>query len=131
MTLPQHFKNHGYHTQSIGKIFHGSGKPSKDPPSWSVEPQYDSCSRSEGSICLAKERSGKGLKRAAAESADVPDNTYSDGIVCDAAVPTLGGVATSRQPFFLAVGFRKPHLPFCAPQKYWDLIRPLEDPVAE
>ncbi len=41
VTLPQHFKNHGYHTQSLGKIYHGSGKPSKDPPSWSVEPQYD------------------------------------------------------------------------------------------
>ena len=41
VTLPQHFKNNGYHTQSLGKIYHGSGKPSKDPPSWSVEPQYD------------------------------------------------------------------------------------------
>ena len=41
VTLPQHFKNHGYHTQSLGKIYHGSGEPSKDPPSWSVDPQYD------------------------------------------------------------------------------------------
>ncbi len=41
ITLPQHFKNHGYHTRSIGKIFHGGGKPSKDPPSWSAPPLHD------------------------------------------------------------------------------------------
>jgi arylsulfatase A-like enzyme len=41
ITLPQHFKQQGYSTRSIGKIFHGSGKPSKDPPSWSEAPLYD------------------------------------------------------------------------------------------
>ena len=67
--------------------------------------------------------SGKGLKRAASESADVPDNTYIDGIVCDAAVNALEDLHHTAKPFFLAVGFRKPHLPFCAPKKYWDLYQ--------
>ncbi len=119
VTLPQHFKKHGYHTQSIGKIFHGSGKPSKDPPSWSVEPQYDSVRDPKLRYALPKNLQGKGLKRAAAESADVADNTYLDGIVCDTAISTLGALKKSKRPFFLAVGFRKPHLPFCAPRKYW------------
>lgn len=121
VTLPQHFKNHGYHTQSLGKIYHGGGKPSKDPPSWSVEPQYDTVRDPKVRYALHQNLQGKGLKRSAAEAADVADNTYIDGIVCDAALRTLTELKTSKRPFFLAVGFRKPHLPFCAPQKYWDL----------
>jgi len=121
VTLPQHFKKNGYHTQSLGKIYHGSGKPSKDPPSWSVEPQYDFVRDPKLRYALPKNLQGKGLKRSAAEAADVADNIYIDGIVCDAAIQTLAELKASQQPFFLAVGFRKPHLPFCAPQKYWDL----------
>ncbi len=121
VTLPQHFKNNGYHTQSLGKIYHGSGKPSKDAPSWSVEPQYDFVRDPTWRYALPQNLRGKGLKRSAAEAADVADNIYIDGIVCDAAIRTLAELHASKQPFFLAVGFRKPHLPFCAPQKYWDL----------
>jgi iduronate 2-sulfatase len=129
VTLPQHFRNHGYHSQSLGKIYHGSGKPSKDPPSWSVEPQYDSIGAPKVRYALPKNLQGKGLKRSAAEAADVPDSTYLDGIVCDAAVRTLGNLQKSKQPFFLAVGFRKPHLPFCAPQKYWELYERAKIPL--
>ena len=121
VTLPQHFKNHGYHTRSIGKIYHGSGKPSKDPPSWSVEPQFDFVRDPKVRYALPENLQGKGLKRSAAEAANVPDNAYIDGIVCDAAVAALAELQGRRQPFFLAVGFRKPHLPFCAPEKYWEL----------
>ena len=121
VTLPQHFKNHGYHTQSIGKIFHGSGKPSKDPPSWSVEPQFDFVRDPKLRYALQKNLEGSGLKRSASEAADVPDETYIDGIVCQSAVKALGDLNSSKKPFFLAVGFRKPHLPFCAPKKYWDM----------
>ncbi len=121
VTLPQHFKNHGYHTQSLGKIFHGSGKPSQDPPSWSVTPRYDVVRDPKLRYALPENLRGKGLKRSASESAEVPDSTYIDGIVCDAAIATLADLRTKKQPFFLAVGFRKPHLPFCAPKKYWDL----------
>jgi iduronate 2-sulfatase len=131
ITLPQHFKNHRYHTQSLGKIYHGGGKPAKDPSSWSVEPQYDTTRDPEVRYALPENLQGKGLKRSAAEAADVPDNTYLDGIVCDAAVKTLGELKSGKQPFFLAVGFRKPHLPFCAPQKYWDLYDREKIPLPE
>ena len=133
ITLPQHFKNHGYFTQSVGKVFHGSGKPSKDPPSWSVDPQYDFVRDPKVRYALEKNLAGEGLKRDASESADVPDGTYIDGIVCDAAIRTLTDLREKNQPFFLAVGFRKPHLPFCAPKKYWDLYDPasIPDPVTD
>jgi len=57
------------------------------------------------------------------ECTDVPDNTYTDGRVADLAIDALKGIASNpdRQPFFLAVGFVKPHLPWVAPKKYWDM----------
>ena len=123
VTLPQHFKNHGYQTRSIGKIFHGSGQPSRDPPSWSIPPRYDYVRDPQVRYATAKNLQGKGLKRAASEAANVPDSQYIDGIVCDTALQALKDFKQSQQPFLLAVGFRKPHLPFCAPQKYWDLYQ--------
>ena len=142
VTLPQYFKKHGYHTQSIGKVLHGSGKPSKDPPSWSVDPKFDFVRDPAVRYALEKNLAGKGLKRASSEAANVADNVYIDGIVCEAAMSALSELkgkhdrdsslavddnsqfqsnTDSKQPFFLAVGFRKPHLPFCAPAKYWSL----------
>lgn len=122
VTLPEHFRNHGYRTRAIGKILHGGGKPSKDPQSWSEAPLLDTSREAKVRYATAKNLVGKGLKRAASESADVPDGTYIDGIVCDAALTALNSLNDSG-PFFLAVGFRKPHLPFCAPKKYWDLYQ--------
>ncbi len=129
VTLPQHFKNHGYKTQSIGKIFHGSGAPSRDPPSWSFPPQFDHVRDPQLRYATAANLQGKGLKRAASEAASVPDNQYIDGIVCDTALEALKAFKKEGQPFLLAVGFRKPHLPFCAPQKYWDLYEPNKIPL--
>lgn len=122
VTLPQHFKNHGYHTQSIGKIFHGSGKPAKDPRSWSVAPKYDVVRDPKVRYALPENLTGIGFKRSATESAKVVNETYIDGKVCNAAIQALSDVKQSDKPFFLAVGFRKPHLPFCAPEKYWKSV---------
>lgn len=129
VTLPQHFRDNGYHTQSLGKIYHGSGKPAKDPPSWSIEPQYDVVRDPKLRYALPKNLQGGGLKHSSTEAADVLDNAYVDGIVCDAAMRTLAKLNTAQKPFFLAVGFRKPHLPFCAPQKYWDMYNRAELPL--
>lgn len=136
VTLPQHFKQNGYHTLSLGKVFHGNGAPAKDPPSWSEPARYDIVTDVELRYALPKNRAGKGLKRASTEAADVPDDEYVDGIVCREAIQTLERLAKADEPFFLAVGFRKPHLPFCAPKRYWDLYdrdaiplpRPAEHP---
>ena len=64
------------------------------------------------------------------ESADVPDNFYLDGKVAELAVSTLGEISKKKEPFFLAVGFAKPHLPFVSPKKYWDLYDPAKIELA-
>ena len=79
VTLPQLFKQNGYHTRSIGKILHGSGSPSKDPVSWSVDPVHDVNRDPKFRYATEKNLKGKGLKRSASESAEVPDETYMDG----------------------------------------------------
>ena len=121
VTLPQHFKNAGYQSRSIGKILHGGGAPSKDPDSWSAPPMYDNVRDPKLRYALPKNLKGKGLKRAASELADVSDDHYIDGIVANESIRVLRELAGNKHPFFLAVGFRKPHLPFTAPKKYWDL----------
>lgn len=70
------------------------------------------------------------------ESADVDDDGYPDGLMAEAAVDALADLRELDRPFFYALGFYKPHLPFNAPKKYWDLYDPAEidlsavDPVA-
>ncbi|MCP4509935.1 MAG: sulfatase-like hydrolase/transferase, partial [Fuerstiella sp.] len=108
-----------------------SGKPSTDAPSWAATPLFDSIGAPNERYTLPKNLDGQGLKRSATESADVPDGVYLDGMVCDAAVRVLSAAHSEKMPFFLAVGFRKPHLPFCAPKKYWDLYHRADIPMPD
>lgn len=119
VTLPQYFKNNGYHTQSIGKIYHDPAS-AQDALSWSV-PEILAVTKKEGKYVLPANLQKKSAKAAASEQADVPDNAYVDGQVADQAVEVLKKV--KDKPFFLAVGFRRPHLPFSAPKKYWDMYK--------
>jgi len=134
VTLPQYFKQHGYRTEALGKIFHVGHGNHEDPVSWSV-PHFQQKSiayvkpESRANQGLTREEAlfanqdAKGLPRGAAyESADVPDDAYPDGKIADETVRRLRAAKQKpNEPFFLAVGFLKPHLPFCAPKKYWDL----------
>jgi len=72
----------------------------------------------------------KNIRGPAFEAADVPDNTFQDGKVAELAVSTLQQMSQKKEPFFLAVGFVKPHLPFVAPKKYWDLYDPAKIQLA-
>lgn len=119
VTLPQYFKNHGYHAQSLGKVFSGNAREAEqDPQSWSVPPLLKGPGWSNYALDENRSKSGKGP---ATEMADLPDEGYSDGKLAALAVETLEDLAGQDRPFFLAVGFFKPHLPFCAPRKHWDL----------
>jgi arylsulfatase A-like enzyme len=83
------------------------------------------------SVAEGQESSSKANSRGPIfENADVPDNTFTDGKVADLAVKTLDEVSKSKQPFFLAVGFIKPHLPWVAPKKYFDLYDPAKISLA-
>ncbi|MEZ6114870.1 MAG: sulfatase [Pirellulaceae bacterium] len=136
VTVAQHFKNSGYHTVSMGKIYHGGYD---DQPSWSEparKPQGGSGYVTDENRRIIAERvaeahkkglKGKARSRAtrgtAVEMGDVSDEAYTDGAVANLAVETLREMHNKQQPFFLAVGFLKPHLPFNAPKKYWELYQ--------
>ena len=119
VTLPQLFKQHGYHTQAMGKIFSGDERE-LDPASWSVPEIL----KQAGWNNYARPRSDAPGKQAPYEAADVPDDGYTDGKLAYLAVETLVQLKAQAEPFFLAVGFFKPHLPFNAPKQYWDLHDP-------
>ena len=124
-TLPQAFMRHGYESRAVGKIYHGSPEM-QDPESWSAPARLNVVFKRED--YLLPENQGPsadrwpGPKMAASEDADVPDDAYGDGRVAAEAVRLLGEIRDG--PFFLAVGFRKPHLPFSAPRRYWELYDP-------
>jgi arylsulfatase A-like enzyme len=135
VTLSQNFKQAGYHAQGLGKIYHNG---LDDKASWSV-PHWTPggggpYAIKENQELVAKKRAdanrqkltGDALRRATLgppyESADVADNAYADGRTAEEAIRVLGQL--KEKPFFLAVGFNKPHLPFIAPKKYWDLYKP-------
>jgi len=129
VTLPQLFKQHGYHARSIGKV--GSGdEREEDPESWSVPPVL----RIPGWKGTLARGGEPGRKAAPAESPDVDDDAYIDGQIARLAIGALESAARHEHgagPFFLAVGFMKPHLPFNAPRRYWDLYDPATIPLPD
>ena len=145
VTLPQYFKQNGYYVEGMGKIFNETTGDTRqgDPSSWSVPVSFPKTVplkwlNPENAALVATMKAnplkqGKSdyaayaaARGPAYESADVPDNAYDDGELGDMAVDALKRLKDSKSPFFLAVGFRKPHLPFCAPKKYWDLYNPAQ-----
>lgn len=117
LSLPEHFRINGYETAALGKIFHSeSAGPGHDSPSWSIP--YRNSSLEQYILPFTPNKIGRGP---ATECADVPDDAYRDGHVAKMAVHLLDSLGRGEKPFFLAVGFLKPHLPFVAPKKYWDL----------
>jgi iduronate 2-sulfatase len=150
VTLPQHFGNHGYETAYIGKIYHPkqediglswnrkaifAKRPNPTPLGGYQSPENRaSVKRRQEEVF--KQYGGKfgkyggGLANGPAfEAGDVADNMYDDGYAADCAVATLR--ALKEKPFFLGVGFKKPHLPFVAPKKYWDLYDPADIELAD
>jgi len=122
ITLSQLFKNNGYHVQSMGKVFSGRDTEAElDPQSWSVPPLLKG---EDWRNYVSDDNAGDNEKGIAFEAADMDDEGYADGKLANLAIATLGELKRKGSPFFLAVGFFKPHLPFNAPKKYWDLYDP-------
>jgi arylsulfatase A-like enzyme len=134
VTLPQQFKNHGYITHPLHKVFDGrTVDQGHDAASWTVpygpwemapgeKPApggyQDPATKTRLADALMQ---GKPISGPATEACDIADNAYHDGGVAHTAAKRIREFAKKEQPFFLAVGFVKPHLPFIAPKKYWDL----------
>jgi len=118
-TLPELFKNNGYTTISYGKTFHHTtdNKQAWDTI-WSPNcPNYLTAEN-------LKLNSVEGQRGLPYENADVPDNSYKDGKLAEKAIEKLLELKEDNKPFFMSVGFYKPHLAFNAPKKYWDMYDP-------
>jgi iduronate 2-sulfatase len=152
VTIPQYFIRHGYRALSVGKIYHNV---LPDSASWS-EPEHkvpgfpydpDAVYHGRANIAIqevrraALIRAGRQaeaidqfgqwyLKANATESEDLPDSAYYDGAQTNYAVQRLAELRDAGQPFFFAVGYYRPHLPFNAPRRYWDLYDPDSLPLA-
>ncbi|TDE12821.1 sulfatase [Dyadobacter psychrotolerans] len=135
-TFIDNLRRNGYYTVGIGKVSHSADgyvyeytEPKSDklelPNSWD-EMLFDPGKWQTGwnAFFAYADGSNRQAKKAEVkpyEKADVPDESYPDGLSANLAVKKLKELAKKDQPFFLSVGFFKPHLPFTAPKKYWDL----------
>ncbi|MEZ4703240.1 MAG: sulfatase [Rhodothermales bacterium] len=153
VTLPQQFRANGYHAAAIGKIYHNIFP---DTLSWSEPKLYvpgfpfdpDAVYRHPDNVAIQEARKAEilaagrqdrhvdvfgewYLKAGATERVELPDNVYYDGAQTDMALEKLGELAGRDQPFFFGIGYYRPHLPFNAPAKYWDLYDPADIPLAE
>jgi len=139
------FRRGGYRTVCIGKISHlpggvtdPAGKRHEVPFSWDLayapngkwkDPWGAFFCYADGSV----RQYGYGRNKTntpAFECADVADEGYADGLNAREAIKQLGDLKSRRKPFFLAVGFYKPHLPHNAPKKYWNMYDPDKIPLA-
>ncbi|MFT6855923.1 MAG: iduronate 2-sulfatase [Cyclobacteriaceae bacterium] len=132
LTINKHFANNGYNIEAIGKTYHHQsdhiaqfGEKWSDPTNQHSPNGYVSDEAISKLQANAKFNPNK--KRGPAyEMADVPDNYYIDGANTDYAISKLKKLKKQDKPFFMALGFHRPHLPFCAPKKYWDMY-PVEE----
>jgi len=151
-TLPQYLMTQGYQAVCVGKIFHGKYNDPKH--SWSRQPVNPEIERiktiggyalPESQELLKKNKEGviekygknaldNGLGQGpVTECADVPDVTYEDGYAVINAIETMKDMLKQNpdKPFFLGLGFKKPHLSFIAPKKYWDMYNEDSIPLAQ
>jgi iduronate 2-sulfatase len=148
VTLPQHFARHGYRTESLGKVFHIGHGNEGDPISFGsphfhekVIEYVDPASTDGGKLTreeayFTNQKLGqiRSLPRGAAfESPDAKDIDYADGRVAEETIKRLRAAKQRREkagtPFLITIGFARPHLPFSAPKKYWDLYNPAKLPM--
>ena len=159
-SMPEYLITQGYESTAIGKIYHkGSSAKGHDGKSWSIPHQmpdnypavygepafsyYQNPETKARMTALMQEGQDKGMKgngklrnyvfkqlKPSTESADVPDAAYQDGLYTLAAIDQLEQLKDGDKPFFLAVGYQKPHLPFVAPQRYWDMYERSEIDLA-
>jgi len=130
VTMNQHFKANGYTTVGLGKIYHGTSGEGVDPDNWTEwikvggKGYADPASLKQTRKTKSRAPGGKTRMRGpSTESADGADDVYSDGVRALEGARQIKKLAAAGKPFFLAVGFTKPHLPFNAPTKYWNLYK--------
>jgi len=149
ITLPTYFKNNGYTTIGIGKVFHNifpdaaswseemhvQGFPFDPDAVYTDEPNLSLIAKKKENL-IAKNQDRRDqygiwyIKANATEIGTGTDDSYYDGAQTTMAIEKLKKLKQQSAPFFLSIGYYKPHLPFTAPKKYWDLYNENELPVA-
>lgn len=153
VTMPQYFSKHGYYTVNIGKIFHNYMPDSiswdepdlrparylkkewlkRDGETFYISPEVNkSQERKRDSLLKIKPiRYADGWNTGPAwEAADVHDTMYYDGAQNKLAKATITRLSKSNQPFYLGLGYFRPHLPFTVPKKYWRMYDPKKIPLS-
>ncbi|CAJ1057922.1 iduronate 2-sulfatase isoform X2 [Xyrichtys novacula] len=124
-TIPQYFKSKGYFTMSVGKVFHpgiASNHTDDYPYSWSTPAFHPASFRYEKEkVCKGKDGKLHTNLLCAVNVTEQPGGTLPDLESTDEAVRLLKSRANTKDPFFLAVGFHKPHIPFRIPQEFLSL----------
>ncbi|BDS05076.1 iduronate-2-sulfatase [Oceaniferula spumae] len=158
VTLPEYLIKNGYTTAGCGKLFHGGKSDAKmEKRAWQTMTSAENLPYAKGFNPPAlhyqskqaqgivdelrkknQDRYGKmvqALKDAkanpATENLDIPDDAYDDGAIAKEALNYIDQLSKGDKPFFVAAGFKKPHLPFVAPKKYWDMYQREEVPIAK
>lgn len=149
ITLPQHFKANGYHCSALSKVYHHGFE---DGRSWNEPHWYPNGSMVDTDLvdwtkhlksthnvnvkeytsdpnAVARSNGKKAKAGPSFQVSDKSDDELPDGATAAEAVKRLHELKSKSEPFFLAVGFLKPHLPFVAPKKYWDLYNPSQIPL--
>ncbi len=144
VTIPQYFSKFGYHTVSLGKIFHNHmpdrvsfDEPDLRPTAYMTpelinrDPEsfyHDEEIKKEHALVREKRiaknpnaYAGGWAYGRSTESFDAPDNAFYDGAQTDLALEVLERLKGTDKPFFMALGYYRPHMPFVAPKKYWDM----------
>ena len=153
VTMPQHFSKHGYHTVNLGKIFHNYMPDSiswdepdlrparylkkdwlkRDGETFYISPEVHASQKTkrDSLLKLKPVRYADGWNTGPAwEAADVHDTMYYDGAQNKLVEKTLTRLAQSDEPFYMGLGYFRPHLPFTVPKKYWDMYDKETMPLA-
>ena len=144
-TFIHHLKNHGYYTAGIGKISHSADGYVYDydeavstkrelPQSWDTlyfnSGKWDTGWKAFFAYANGESRQSHNKKVKPYQQAAVDDTGYPDALTAQLAVEKLSELQKRNQAFFLGIGFFKPHLPFNAPKKYWDMYKEENLPLA-
>lgn len=118
--LPEYFRQQGYYTAHVGKVYH-TGEHAEDPRSWDEEFREFGKSPPASAILRAGKEEGPKGHTFEWDILKSKDEETPDGFVARKAMELMEKAVRRRQAFFLGVGFRRPHAPYAAPQKYFDL----------
>ena len=122
--LPQYFRQQQYTTVKVGKIYH-TGDGFEDPISWDSDTRETKDAKSPPRDQIVETfPEGDANREFQAIVLDAADPDTYDGTVARKSVEFMEQAASGDKPFFLAVGFRRPHLPYAAPKKYFELYPP-------